>query len=213
MLSCWPWYYIYNYNYTLFVSNHLHFLKCCGCLHCLLHLDFWTFVQTPSLDLSHLTFLYVLCGFIKRNSTSLYTTVLTAFSAGDAFSSYKVLPVLFIFFIFKNTLGKIAILLHVSKFHSSFLIVLLWNSHMELGLSFAKITATHIITHITKMFENARKRRTTFMPLSLCYCTRHSYCVCYMLIYWVLAFKSPYTWLCVCENREKSSQFKSGLFI
>ena len=45
---------------TLFVSNHLHFLKWCACLHCFLHLEIWTFVQIPSLDLSHLTFLYVL---------------------------------------------------------------------------------------------------------------------------------------------------------
>ena len=35
----------------------------CACLHCLLHLDFLTFFQIPSLDLSHSTFL---CGFIKK---------------------------------------------------------------------------------------------------------------------------------------------------
>ena len=44
------------------------------------------------------------------------------------------------------------------------------------------------LSYITKMFVNARKRRTTFMPLSLCYCTRHSYCVC-LLIYRVSAFQ------------------------
>ena len=72
---------------TLFVFNHFHFLKWCACLHCLLHLDFWTFVQTPSLDLRH-TFLYVLIyvALLKHifNLTLHYST----FSAGNAFSSY-----------------------------------------------------------------------------------------------------------------------------
>ena len=74
---------------TLFVSNHLLFLKWCACLHCLLHLDFLTFVQIPSLDLSHLTFLYVLIYVaLLKNIFCLtlhYST--QRFSAGNAFCS------------------------------------------------------------------------------------------------------------------------------